>query len=176
MSMKDLVVLAADRDAEQTLRALLGRADSLGIRTLQFDIFLHPQHDNGCCHRAHDFLRPFQRLYRHALVVFDIEGSGRETLGRMPLEAEVEERLGANGWGDRAAALVLAPELEVWCWTPSPHTERFLGWSNGRTELEARLVQGGWAFGDAGKTNSTQGSCGRYLAHHANQPLFCSLL
>lgn len=46
--MKDLAILTADKDAEQTLKALLSkRQQSLGIRAIEYDIFVHPERDSG---------------------------------------------------------------------------------------------------------------------------------
>jgi hypothetical protein len=49
----------------------------------------------------------------------------------------MEERLEANGWNGRAAAIVIDPELEIWAWANSPHVARVLGWSD--PELRAWL-------------------------------------
>jgi len=42
----------------------------------------------------------------------------------------MEERLEANLWNGRAAAIVIDPELEIWAWANSPHVARVLGWSD----------------------------------------------
>ena len=76
----DLVLLVADKNIEYGMRGLLGRPEALGIRPIQFKIYVHPQHDPGCVARAQEFLRPFSSDYNHALVVFDHQGCGREEL------------------------------------------------------------------------------------------------
>lgn len=45
---RDLIMLVADRDQEAAIRALLLRPQALGLRTLTFDIRVHPRHDPGC--------------------------------------------------------------------------------------------------------------------------------
>ena len=48
MTRRDLVVLAADKDMEHALRGLLSRHESLPIRQIVFDIFVHPEHHAAC--------------------------------------------------------------------------------------------------------------------------------
>lgn len=136
---KDLVVLAADKNIDYGIRGLLTRPKSLGTRQIDADSLIHPRHDPGCLREAHNVLRPFAKSYDHALVVFDREGSGRETASRETLEAEVEARLAANGWDDRAAVVVIDPELEVWAFAASPHVAQCLGWPPGRGTLRSWL-------------------------------------
>ena len=65
--MKDLVVLAADKDLQFTLEGLLARPEALGIRPIERDIFVDPEHDPGCALRGVEFLSPFANEYRHGL-------------------------------------------------------------------------------------------------------------
>ena len=44
------------------------------------------------------------------------------------LETEAEQRLSSSGWDDRAVAIVLDPELEIWVWSDSPEVDDVLGW------------------------------------------------
>jgi hypothetical protein len=141
---KDLVVLVADKNMEAVMAGLLGRPQSLGVRALSFDIFVHPRRDPGCLTGAGDFLRPFSRAYRYALVLFDHEGCGRESSSPESLADEVKARLEGGGWADRAEAVVLAPELEVWAWTGSPHVPRCLGWEDREPSLRDWLVNTGY--------------------------------
>lgn len=68
--MKDLILLVADKDAEQTLKALLGeRQQSLGIHLIQYDIIIHPERDGGVRSRCVEFLRPYTSVYRYATVL-----------------------------------------------------------------------------------------------------------
>lgn len=119
--MKDVVVLVPDKNTEYTVRGLLDRHQSLRIRPLSRDVFVHPHRDPGCLNEAHDFLRPFAAEYHHALVMFDHEGCGQEMEVPDSLAEQVRELLRRNGWMDRADVVVLAPELEAWVWSSSPH-------------------------------------------------------
>lgn len=76
--MTDLITLVADRDMEQTIQGLMTRSQSLGVRAVEYEIFIHDKHDPGCCNEAHNFLRPYSSHYKYALVLFDYEGSGKE--------------------------------------------------------------------------------------------------
>lgn len=147
---RDLIVLAADKNIDFGLRGLLGRPKALGVRSVAADFLVHPRRDPGCVREAHDVLRPSVGDYRHALVVFDHQGSGRDTQPIDRLADEVRDRLAANGWGGRAEVIVLDPELEVWVFADSPHVEHCLGWRRGRGTLrrwlEARKL---WAPGRA---------------------------
>lgn len=137
---RDLVVLVADANAHAALSAMLQRHRSLGIRPVSFDVFVHPERDPGCRLKAHGFLRAFQEAYVHALVLFDREGCGREEQSAGELEAEADGHLHRSGWGDRAKAIVLDPELDVWVWSPSPHVDVALGWRERRPSLRQWLV------------------------------------
>ncbi len=125
---KDLVALVADKYMEFTVRGLLTRHSSLGIRPISADIFVHPERDPGCFLRGHDFLRPTHKTYDRAIVLFDREGSGRESQGRLELEESLEERLAKSGWERRSVAIAIDPEIEAWVWSNSPHVDEALGW------------------------------------------------
>lgn len=141
--MKDLVVLVADKNMEHALKGLLNRPPALGIRSLSFDLFVHPRHDPGCLNEAHNFLRSFVQSYNHALVVFDHQGCGQEQIDPEMLSAQVRQRLAGSGWNERAEVIVLVPELEVWVWSPSPHVEACLGWSGHHPSLHEWLTETG---------------------------------
>jgi hypothetical protein len=143
LSRKDLVCLVADKNMEASLRGILSRSQSLQIRQVNFDLFVHPDRDPGCLLRSHDFLRPFANHYEHALVVLDQEGCGQRGVGRSELETGIEGRLGGAGWADRAAAVVIAPELENWVWSDSPHVDRALGWEGKAVPLRSWLQEEG---------------------------------
>ena len=80
--VKDLVVLTADGQMASAVQGLLAHGPALGFCELAFDYYVHPQRDPGCFLRGHDFLQPFYRQYRHALVMLDREGCGRPRLLR----------------------------------------------------------------------------------------------
>jgi len=140
---KDMVVLVADNNMEHAIKGILGRHRSLGIRTVNYDVFRHPEHDPGCLLRGHLFLQSINAVneYQHALVMLDHDGSGRERISAHELEIEIENNLRNNGWRDRAAAIVIEPELEVWAWSDSPHVDTILGWGARSPSLRTVLRQ-----------------------------------
>lgn len=145
--MIDLIVLVADKNMEQTVKGLLGRHHSLGIRPVEYDIFVHARRDPGCLNEAHDFLRPFAGAYNHALVMFDREGCGREQISVDKLTQEVQDRLVTNGWPEQADVVIIDPELEVWVWSDSPHVAACLGWPTDQPSLRDWLAQNDhWPF------------------------------
>jgi len=131
---QDLIVLVPDADMEFAIRALLSRRE-LKIRPITFDVRRHLQRDAGCRSDCHTYLRSQLRQYRYAMVIFDHEGSGREPVERAELEREVEGVLRINGWEDRAAVIVIDPELEAWVWSDSPAVDGVLGWTGRATAL-----------------------------------------
>ena len=145
----DLVVLVPDKNMEASVRALLSsRPEALGIRRLRFDVYVHIERDPGCLLRGHDFLRPMVRQCARGLVLFDRIGSGQEGKSRQELEGSVTEQLSLSGWGDRAVAVVLDPELEAWIWSDSPHVDRSLGWEGQQPSVRGWLQgQGMWQEG-----------------------------
>lgn len=143
---KDLIVLVADQDMLFSVKGLLSRPASLGIRAVAYDIYPHPHHDPGCLLEAHNFLRSFLRSHARALVVFDRQGCGHEQRPRDELEQVVETHLAQNGWNDRAAAIVIDPELENWVWSNSIHVDIALGWRGRQPSLWEWLVEDGFAL------------------------------
>jgi hypothetical protein len=155
-AQSDLIVLVPDKDWERTMAALLSRHRSLGIRAVAAELHIHPDRDPGCREHGHEFLQPFCATYSHALLVFDLWGCGQEAVGASALEKQAADRLRAYGWGDRAAALVVDPELEAWVWSSSPHVECCLGWKGRSPGLrkwlaDEQLLKGGRAKPDAPK-------------------------
>jgi hypothetical protein len=128
---------------EHAIRGVLSRTDSLRIRLVRCRILKHPHRDPGCRLRGADLLRRYVSTYRHALILLDREGSGKDELSRDALEREVRDRLSRSGWGDRADAIVIDPELEIWVWSDSPEVDNVLGWHGRRPALRAWLVEKG---------------------------------
>ena len=150
----DLIVLAADKKIEAAVQGICRRGRSLGFSEISFKTRVHPRHDPGCLHEAHVALRPFASQFRHAIVVLDKEGSGKESPPRVQIEAEIEAKLNASGWGDRAKVIVIDPELEAWIWSDSPHVAEALGWESGDKALRDWLVERGWC--QAGSVKPTR--------------------
>ncbi|MFH1744387.1 MAG: hypothetical protein ABIH23_35740, partial [bacterium] len=129
---------------EFTVRGLLSRPKALGICELRFRVFRHIRRDNGCFTNGHDFLRSMAPQYSRGLVMFDRHGCGQENRPREELEKIVADRLSEAGWGSRATAIVLDPELETWIWSDSPHVDRCLGWQGKKPNLRKWLEENGW--------------------------------
>ncbi len=125
---RELVILVADLDAENAMRGVLQRWQSLGIRKLEdgkgVDIHRHPQRDAGCRSGAETFLDGFVRTHSNALVVFDHHGCGWEGRSAQDVEIDLEKRLSDVGWAGRCSVVVIAPELEAWVWSDSPNVMR----------------------------------------------------
>lgn len=137
----DLIVLVADADAEQVFCAILGRPLALGIRSINFNVHREPGRDPGCRQGAAAFLRQFCGKADHAIVAFDHEGCGAESVSPVDLEAKIEAELSGNGWAPSSvAAIVIAPELEAWVWGSMPHIERVCHWT-GRVERLSNWLQ-----------------------------------
>ena len=147
----DLFVLVADLDQQQTLKVLLAqRSKSLGIRPPVCEVTKHPQHDAGCYRTSPALLQTLQRQAAHAIVVLDREGSGVDDRAAQEIEADIDQRLAKSGWGDRARAIVLDPEVEIWVWSSSPYVDAVLGWSGRTPNLRDWLTREG--FLEAGQT------------------------
>ena len=143
MSRVDLVVLVADKDMEHTLMGLLQRHQSLGINPLSFRVFSHPEHDPACARVGVKFLSKFSKQYKHGLLLFDHAGCGREEHDPETLQQTLNGEFKRTGWGNRAKAIVIAPELEAWIWNQSPHVDQVAGWHGRSPRLREWLVEKG---------------------------------
>lgn len=124
---KDLIVLVADTDARYAMEALLDRPHDLGIRPIRYEVRQESDHDPACRVRSAEILRPVHDIFDHALVVFDYHGCSSSE-PRERVQQAVTDRLRVNGWGDRAIAIVIEPELEAWAWGDPAHLAGALGW------------------------------------------------
>lgn len=163
VDQKDLVVLTPGKDDSSAIGAMLDRYAALGIRPITFELQQHPGRDAGCRGNASEFLRRERNRFRHALVVFDLEGCGAEAMSREQLETEVDRALAASGWSDRAAAVVIDPELEVWVWANSPHVAQVLGWQDREPSLSAWLKTEGLQSEGAAKPHKPKEAVQRAL-------------
>ena len=142
--MKDLVVLAADKNIEHALMGLFERTEAMGIRPITVDIQVHPQRDPACALHGVEFLSGSSERYAYALLVFDHEGSGFDDTTPHQLQESLNEEFTRSRWGDRAKALVLVPELEAWVWSDSPHVEEVAGWRDRNPPLRNWLTDRGF--------------------------------
>ena len=141
--MKDLVVLVPDKDVRFGIDGLLSRYQSLNIRMISYEIFIHPMHDPGVYHDAANFLRPFSNQYSYALAFLDREGSGQQGSAEEIAE-HIKRDIERNGWPTRAEVVVFDPELEIWIWIESRHTARALGWDDYLELKEWLKERGHW--------------------------------
>lgn len=74
--MEDLVVLVADKNAQFALTGALSRHKALGIRAITPDFRIHPGRDGGVRTSGAEVLAGEHRRFAHALLIFDLEGSG----------------------------------------------------------------------------------------------------
>jgi len=140
----DLAVLVADGSMKAVFSSLLSRPKELQTRRFSYEILVHQHRDPGCYLRAHQFLREYSGDYAHALVIFDHEGCGREADSPSYVEEQVRLNLSRNGWGERAEAVVISPELEVWAWTKSAEIAKFVAWRGNIPLYKWLANQGHW--------------------------------
>lgn len=140
----DLVILAADKDIEQTIRGVLHQPYRFPLRPITYDVIVHSQHDPGVLRRASDPLRPLISRADYALAVFDRDGCG-DGARREDLEEQVEGRLTGNGWENRCAAIAIDPELENWVGIclASPTTQQIVGWPKRGKDLKDHFREKG---------------------------------
>ncbi|MCF6290339.1 MAG: hypothetical protein L3J03_05020 [Desulfobacterales bacterium] len=147
----DLVLLVADKNMLFAVDGILNRPQSLSIRPIVWKSLVHPESDPGCLLRADAFLRPFANRYLHAIVMLDREGCGRQQRTSSELEQDIEKSMARSGWSERAAAIVIDPELENWIWSDSPEVEMALGWRGRDPQLRQWLAAKGFLSPDRSK-------------------------
>ncbi|MEQ1507352.1 MAG: hypothetical protein ABMB14_34305, partial [Myxococcota bacterium] len=112
----DLLVVAADRQWVAVLEEIFGatpRLAALGVRALDAEVTNVPARTDGWLRRSGPaFSRTLVGSAERFLLVLDHEGCDDPRPAEI-VESDVESQL-AGTWGDRAAALVVAPELEEW--------------------------------------------------------------
>jgi hypothetical protein len=143
-------LVVPDKDTEQVCHGILARPRSLGIRTIRYEILVHPNRDPGCYHTAHALLAPVAREAEHALVIFDRAWDGAPSTDPEVLAGHVEEALRVM-WGDRGRCVVIDPEVDVWLWGESPHVADALGWNGRLDRLRDYLGRSGVWDRDAAK-------------------------
>ena len=160
MNQREFFVVVADLDAENAIKTLLcDRQPALGIRVdfnpespPQGDLLRYAGRDSGCLKDAVDLLRAPQRSHRHAMLIFDRDGSGAENEDRREIESDIESKLQSSGWASESVAvIVIEPELEAWVWADSPHVANALGWNSRQDELRRFLERKGLWGSDKNK-------------------------
>ncbi len=155
MIKRDLFIVVADLDAENVMKTLLKHRQAalkVHVDFAEGDLLRYSRHDGGCCKDAVDLLRSRQNTHHHAMIIFDHHGSGAEEEPPTVIESRLEKQIMASGWAlGAAAAVVLAPELETWVWSGSPHVAKILGWGNGPVAMKEYLSGAGLWPADASK-------------------------
>jgi hypothetical protein len=106
--MKDILFLVADGNMERLFEGLLPRIPTVSnTAPFSFDILVNPTHDAGNLNDSHEYLRPFIRQYKYAIVVFDHEGCGEESIPAEIIEEKVSKELDRNGWEGRNKVVVI---------------------------------------------------------------------
>jgi len=141
---KDLLILVPDKNTKYVLDGLLHRHHSFGIRSITYDIYIHPLRDPGIYHYAYDFMLPFASQYSYSLVFCDREGSGQELKTSDEIAIEIKSKFDITDWQNRVEIIVINPELEIWAWVDSPHLTSNLGWSTFSSLQKFVQQQGFW--------------------------------
>lgn len=85
------------------------------------------------------------------------------------MESDVEGRLSAAGWDNRAAAVVISPELESWVWSDSPQVDLALAWTGQDMPLRDWLRKQGLLEAGAIKPTEPKRAlswrCGKLASH-----------
>ena len=116
--MRDLILLVPDKNTEYTVRGALSRHEALGIRRIDFQVLVE-QGDGGVRRRGSQVLGVQQARFSHALLLLDYEGCG-SNVAPVELETQLDGALSVM-WGDRAKAIVIDPEVDVWMWGAETH-------------------------------------------------------
>lgn len=129
--MKDLIVVTADKRQQDLFEHLLSLPMArLGTRNFSFTVIRMSGHDSDCRRKGASLINLYREAYSHALLVFDYEGCGDEH-GKSAdeIESELDYKLGQD-WNDKAAAIVIVPELERWIWIDSPKFNEAVKWKD----------------------------------------------
>src|SRR5690349_7634811 len=124
--MRDLALLVPDKNTEYTIRAALNRREALGIRQIDFQILVEQGRDGGVRVRGAQVLKVLRTQFSYAAMLMDYEGSGAD-VGPAELEARLDAAL-SEAWGDRAKAIVIQPEVDVWMWGAETHLRSAMNW------------------------------------------------
>jgi len=126
--MQDLVVLVADKNMQYALQGTLARHQALGIRPLTVEFRVHMGRDGGVRTTGADVLAGEATRFRHALMLLDFDGCGQEDEAPSVLEAKLGRKL-HFAWGERAKAIVISPEVDIWLWGADNSMREALNWA-----------------------------------------------
>jgi hypothetical protein len=124
--MQDLVLLVADKNMQFALQGALARPQAMGIRPISYEFRSHMGRDGGVRTTGAMVLAREETRFMHALMLLDEEGCGQEG-DSLQLESELDRQL-HDVWGDRAKAIVIAPEVDIWLWGTDNAMREALHW------------------------------------------------
>ena len=125
--MQDLVVLVADKNMQYAVKGALERTQALGVRPFTYEFRSHMGRDGGVRTSGSDVLAGEVQRFGHALMLLDFEGCGHANDRPLELEEQLDQRLCA-AWGERAKAIVISPEVDVWLWGNDDLLRELLRW------------------------------------------------
>jgi hypothetical protein len=147
--MRDLALLVADKNMDFAVRGILSRPQALGIRPVTYEIRQHVNRDGGVRTTGPETLALLRKQFRNGIAMLDWEGSGTKAKSAIELEQELDARL-RQSWRDRAKAIVIEPELDVWIWGSDNALREILEWPGGQT-IRQWLAARGYKFDGSGK-------------------------
>ena len=147
--MKDLILLVADKSMQFALQGGLGRPESLEIRPICFDFRVHSGRDGGTRSNGSQMLALEKSRFSHGLLVLDHEGSGAGEQSAAELETHLDQQLKLV-WGDRAKAIVIAPEVDIWMWGSDNKLAEILKWPK-QESVRTWLRSAGFDLLESGK-------------------------
>ena len=145
--MLDLGLVVADKNMDFALRGILMRHQALGIRQITWKTAVLPSHDGGVRSVGPDELNTFRHDRSHGIIMLDYEGSGADS-DALALEAELDERV-RRTWNDRAKAIVIEPELDIWLWGSNEAMRQVLDCEI--PDVREWLHERGYTFGENDK-------------------------
>lgn len=130
--MRDLLIITADADMAEVMRAILHRHQALGIRPVDYEVRRHDGRDAGLFREGPEMTRSLKREFQRVIVLWDYHGSGREHLEPPDSsESNIQRRLNDVSWTGNSFGIAITPELEEWLW----HSDAAIWkWLNHRSE------------------------------------------
>jgi len=123
LASRDIAFLLADPGMEHVLKGFLSREPRrrLGCGHFNFDpdedIVVAHTRDPGVYGTALEWLQPYERSHRRAVVLIDADWDGSP--GAVAIREHISRRM-ARAWKE-FAVIVIEPELEAWLMNDTPH-------------------------------------------------------
>ncbi len=148
--MRDCIFMLADKNMEATFNGFLTREKfylSLKISNFEFDpsqdlIVDESGSDPGVYTRAHEFLRPYQKTHRYAVIALDNAWEGSP--GVEGIENNISNNMLKTGWEvNNFIVIVIDPELEAWILQDTPVVEQAFRFRQKNLSMREWLEQRG---------------------------------